>query len=398
MNLEDVAKKLKEVAGIPEDIFGGSKNGETVTPTYRQLMLIIHPDKFDGDAARIKIANEAFAQLTELRAAAERKVKAGTYGKRKVSAPPRKEAFHPMVIESKKGRYTLTAQVASGDLADLFLCYLNDSPLATAAFKIVKDGSDNDLIENEAAVLGKLYPPEAKEEKFYRFIPKLLDTLLVKGPGFQRRVNVLSWFPEHRGLDEVMRLHPDGVDFRDMVWMFKRVLHGVGFAHENGIIHGAILPPHVLIHPVDHGAKIVDWSYALQGGPATPKKKKGDRGFYDYVLDDSFLEEPHIKAISSPYRDYYAPEILEKKTPTPATDLYMAAKCAVALVGGDLAKNSMPDAMPKTVQGFFKRCLEHDPKKRPQHAWDAHGELDEILKKAVGKRAYRPFPMPPIVR
>jgi len=72
----------------------------------------------------------------------------------------------------------------------------------------------------------------------------------------------------------------------------------------------------------------------------------------------------------------------------------MAAKCAVALVGGDLKTNAMPKEIPPTVRAFFERCLHETSDKRPQNMWDAHEELDLILKAAVGKRAYRAFPMP----
>jgi len=56
-----------------------------------------------------------------------------------------------------------------------------------------------------------------------------------------------------------------------------------------------------------------------------------------------------------------------------------------------------PKEIPQTVRAFFERCLHEVPAKRPQNMWDAHEELDLILKAAVGKRAYRPFPMPEIL-
>jgi len=396
MELLTIATNIK-AAKCPEDIFGGPPDGSTVTPVYRQLILVIHPDHFDGKPTELATATEAFRLLAQLRGEAERKIKAGKYGQKKVKAPPPKEPFRPSVVEANGKRYILTDQVASGDLCDIFLCTIsNGSADHKAIFKIVKNGADNDLVENEIKVLAKLHAPGVKFDE--RFFPKTNDSFVIRGPGFQRQVNVLSWFPEHRGLDEVLRVFPDGIDYRDMVWMFKRILHGVGFAHENQIVHGALIPPHILIHPVDHGAKIIDWSYAVD---ITPKvkavKPKTHRSLYDLLdADDILTPDPHVKAISADYKLYYPPEILKKEIPTPASDIYMAAKCAVALVGGDLKTNAMPNEIPGTVRAFFERCLHAVPAKRPQNMWDAHEELDRILKAAVGKRTYRPFPMPEV--
>jgi len=299
--------------------------------------------------------------------------------------------MEPIAIEHKNKKYVLTDKLASGDICDVYNCVVfNGTNEYPVVFKVVKQSADNDLVENEAKILGRLYPPTAKDEKFYRFLPRVLDSFLVPS---QRRVNILPWFNEHRSLAEVLEAFPDGIDFRDMVWMFNRILHGIGFAHTNRIVHGALIPPHVLIHPTDHGAKIIDWSYAVD---ITPKKAKAKKGptLYDYLTDDTFLSNPHVKAISAPYKDFYAPEILAKETPTAATDIYMAAKCAVALVGGNVSTNQMPDSVPKLVRDFLKTCLWSVPSKRPQDAWDAHEEFDGVLKRAIGKRKYRPFPMP----
>lgn len=396
MELLTTAKRIKE-AKCPEDVFGGPADGSTIMSTYRQLILVIHPDHFEDKPKEFAIANEAFKLLTALRGDADRKVKAGTYGKRKVKAPPPKEPFRPSVIEAKGKKYILVDQLAVGDIADIFLATVtNGSAEHKVVFKLVKNGVDNDLLENEAKVLEKLYPPSAKDEKFYRFLPKVENTFIVRGPGYQRRVNILPWFQEHRGFDEILRVFPDGIDFRDMVWMFKRILHGVGFAHEKKIVHGALIPPHVMIHPVSHGAKLIAWSYAIDLTPKDTTPRRGGRGaLFDHLVDDD-LVALHVKAISTDYRAYYPPEILKKLTPTPAADLYMAAKCAVALVGGDVKTNAMPKEIPPPVRAFFENCLHVDPTKRPQNAWDAHETLDKLLLKTVGKRAYRPFPMPEV--
>ena len=41
--------------------------------------------------------------------------------------------------------------------------------------------------------------------------------------------------------------YPDGVDPRDVAWMWRRLLVALGLAHRAGVVHGAVLPEHVLI-------------------------------------------------------------------------------------------------------------------------------------------------------
>lgn len=391
MNLRARAKEIIDAdnAGRPEDIFG-AVDGGLVSAMYRRLMLEIHPDHFVDRDDEYALANRAFTSLTNLRSAAERKLKAGTYGNMAVKAEPPKRAFSPFAVSVRGRRCILDEHVASGDLSEVYTGYIGETEKNRYLFKVISDGTNNDLAQTEARVLDKLYPPGAKEERFYRFLPKMHDTFVLKGPGYQRRVNVMQWFPEHRGLDEVLRVFPDGIDFRDMVWMFKRILHGIGHAHENQVIHGALLPPHVMIHPVDHGAKIIDWSYAVELKPAAPKPSAG---YWGRPHADVYGTNPHVCAISNEYRDFYPPEVLERLTPSPATDIYIAARTCMALIGGT-SKVLIPPSLPRSVAAFFQRCLASHQGQRPQNAWDAHEELDHILQKAVGKRKYRPFPMP----
>jgi serine/threonine protein kinase len=233
--------------------------------------------------------------------------------------------------------------------------------------KVARHPMDNDLVDNEAKTLNELFPSAHKEEKFLRYIPQFYGTAFHGKNLF----TVLQHFKEAVSLEAVLRAYPKGIDYRDLAWMVKRAFAGLGFAHFNGFVHGAVIPPHILVQPLKHGGKIVDWAYAI--------KSKSHRS---------------IKAVSIDWKAYYAPEVFAKQFPTAATDVYMVAKCAVALLGGNLETNEMPPTVPKEIQDFFGKCLVAAPSKRPQVIWDLHDELEAILLKLVGKPAYRPFVMP----
>jgi serine/threonine protein kinase len=320
-------------------------------------------------------------------------------------------------IKGPRRTYERVKLVQSGDVADIYASsYEPGEP--TVVVKTAREAEDNDLIENEATIIGELYPSRAKDEGFYRYLPRLLDTFVTS----KRRVNVFPYFKEYVTLEDILKAYPAGIDYRDAAWMYKRLLVGIGFAHLQGVVHGAIVPSHVLVHPIGHGAKIVAWSYALNFAPPAPPDPdpvvdpkpapKVARSVWDRVHDENLYDEDvpgakaptrhtaldpkkaHIKAISVAYEHFYPPEVFAKQTPTPATDIFMAAKCMMALLGGNVETNTWPATVPMQIQAFLSASIMSAPRKRPQDAWDLHDAFDTLLGKLVGPRAYRPFSMP----
>jgi hypothetical protein len=360
--LDAVAARIREAA-TPEALFGpilGPKDHQlaTVEKLYRKLVSVVHPDKYKL-AAELSLAQVVFRKATEFHDLAKLKIDAGKYGD--LGAIMTKAVLEktPTTITAN-GQVYIVGDVLpqKGDICDLYSCSARGE---LVVFKIAQSPTDNDLVENEAKVLRRLFPPGTPEEKRYRYLPWLLDSFTFKGKENKtaRKANVLAYADGYYSLDEVRGAYSDGLDFRDIVWMFKRGLAALDFVHRQGIVHGAILPAHVLIHPTTHGAKIVDWCYAVEAGAP-------------------------IKAIVKAYRDSYAPEVLVKKPATSATDIYM-----LVLQMRRLMKNP-PEAMDR----FMRGCLLAAPSHRPQDAWALHEELDELLLRLVGKRKYRPLAMP----
>lgn len=253
--------------------------------------------------------------------------------------------------------------LADGDICDVHLCTLNSE--TKGIMKVARLSVDNDLVENEAEVLQALFPKESPEEEFYRYLPRLLHTSLYE----KRRVNVLPYFNEHVSFEAIQAAYPEGISHLDVAWMYKRLLVAIGFAHIRGYVHGAVLPPHFLVHPKNHGGRLLDWCYATKIGSP-------------------------IRAISTSLRSFYPPEVFKKEAANPTVDIYMAAKCIVHLLGGDVSSNEMPERVPLPIQEFFRRSLASLDSLRPPSAWDLHDEFDELLKKVVGPRTYRVFEMP----
>lgn len=368
-------------AKSPEDVFG-TVNGDVnerlalVKKSYHRIAKSVHPDRFNG-TAMVDRANTVFASLNKWRDEAEEKIRKGSYGDYKPYVPaPAAPVFTPQTIKAGKNTYVTTSVISHGDIADLYACVGEmDGKNRYLALKVAQSAADNDLLENEARVLRAMYPLNQPSEKMYRYLPKFYDSFLMKGKGANRRVNIIERLDDNGfySMAEVLAAFPGGLDYRDVVWMYKRLLVAIGFAHTQGVVHGAVIPTHVMVHPSAHGAKLVDWCYAVQD------YKKG---------------AGRVKAISKAYRGFYAPEILAKQAPTPATDIYMAAKCAVALLGGDVVTNVLPKAVPTPISVFLKACLLAPQSHRPDDAWALHDEFKGLLERVVGKPKYRPLTMP----
>jgi serine/threonine protein kinase len=346
-----------------------------------RVIQTVHPDHLGINAPKeqIIVAQTVFHELTVWRDRAEEKIKKGLYGDSKphVPAPAPSGTGVVQVIQTPKRKYIVTDLIAHGDLADLYRCaFTEGSDERHAVFKIARSAADNDLADAESKTLLAMYPAAQTPERFYRYLPKPIDSFLLKGEKGMgnRRVNVMELADGYVSLAEIIHAYPKGIDYRDAVWMFKRALAALWYVHRQKlVVHGAILPPHILVHPTGHGAKIVDWSYAVQG------------------WEDS---KGRVKAISKDYRTWYAPEVLSKGPPLPQTDLFMLGRCMIALLGGDVGTGQMPDAVPKEIRAFIMSLLVMNPARRPDDASKLHEEFDELLQRIVGKPKYRPLVMP----
>ncbi|MBM2621591.1 molecular chaperone DnaJ [Actinoplanes sp. LDG1-06] len=296
MRFAEAVERIERATSFGE--LGG--DGEA---TYRAYAKAVHPDAVSDD--RTAIATHAFATLSRL--------------------------YHQR-----------NQRVITGDIADLAA---GENGTLT---KVPRSPADNDLMEAEADALKIL---RDKGDPQYRpYAPKLIETYLHEdAERKRRRINVQERLVGFVPLTAVAKKR----DPRDTAWIWRRLLVGLGWAHRAGVIHGAVLEEHVLIHPEQHGLALVDWCYSGAS----------------------------VKAIVARQRDAYPPEVLNEKTASPATDIHMATSLMVRL----------SEDLPKPLRRFADGCLYDAPRMRPQDAWRLLHELDETLHNLYGPRKFRPF-------
>lgn len=339
-----------------------SASTEDIKKAFRRLAKKYHPDVNPGKEANFKDVSEAYEILSD---------------DKKRAQYDRGGLMKPFSLKTKGGTFRIEELVKSGDISDIYKGVRVDlSTPSPTAFKIVKNGRDNDLLENEAAVLKVLFPIDKEEEGKRRYLPRYWESVKLADGGTHRQVNVFPWLTNFYTLREVRDAFDGKLQMEHGVWMFNRILEGLDYVHKKGYIHGALTPDHVMIfssgeekHPYNHGAKLIDWSYS---------QKIGGK----------------IKAISPSCEDFYPPEILHKKDTSPSTDIYMAAKCIMYVLGGDVSNDSMPSHIPSYLSRFLKGCVLKSPQHRPTDAWDLHEELSAHLRTHYGPKKYVRFDMP----
>ncbi|SBT53706.1 BUD32 family EKC/KEOPS complex subunit [Micromonospora narathiwatensis] len=249
------------------------------------------------------------------------------------------------------GDYPLRRLAYAGDLADLY------DVGADRLLKLPRDPADNDLMAREARALRVI--AERGDPRHLPYVPRLVDSLRIRDAttGADRLANVLAAAPGLHSLAEVRRAYPDGLDPRDAAWMWRRLLVALGLAHRAGVVHGAVLPRHVLIEPDAHGLVLVDWCFSVVDGGAVPALVPG-------------------------HEDWYPPEVTGRRACGPGTDLALAARCLTWL---------MADRAPHDLRAFAAGCARPALQARPDDAWRLLGELDEVLERLYGPRTFRSF-------
>lgn len=340
-------------ATCPEDVFGVlDADAQALKRRYRELAAIVHPDH---NADRRQEANGAFHALQHWYGAAQEQLRRGGY-----AAPPR------ITATSRLHTYRGYEPPLHGDLSELFPVKLDSR---SVLLKVARLARDNDLLQGEARTLQRL--DRALEGQAVRaHFPALVeDFLLADLTGSRRQVNVLSREVGYVSLLDVIGAYPAGIAPGDAAWMFNRVLAVLGATHSLGIVHGALVPAHVLIRPGDHNGMLVDWCYSVPAGET-------------------------LKAISPPYADLYPAEVHERRPATAATDLFMAARCMVRLLGGTRGTRDLPAGVPRPMRALLDACLIPAPARRPDDAWQVLDDFREILARLYGPPVFRPFHMP----
>jgi hypothetical protein len=258
----------------------------------------------------------------------------------------------------------------SGDLADLSLVSDQIYPGSVGRWKetVVKrprlPALDLDLMTQEARALKKL---EHLNATYKQCVPSLI--------GFDPSTGtiVTEAFLGFFSAKDIHSLDPQ-LDLRTLIWMWKRLLGLLGWVHHLELIHGAILPPHVLFFPDNnmrggrdqrkHSVRLVDWCYSVE------------------------INAGKLSAWVPEYTSFYPPEVKAKKYLGPWTDIYMAAKLIVYMSGRSISD------FPNQIRDVLYKSLSDDYQSRYKKAGDAFESLKSAAEIEFGLPKFHRFILP----
>ncbi len=356
--VSDLDRMAAEVHGAADyrKIFTDIGDMAGIRKVYRHYARVLYPDVYPDPKDKKKAA-KAFERFDEMRVEAE-------------AALARGSSKFLLTVTTPRCTHELIQLIPGGDLCDVFESFSHPKgggDLASFA-KVARQPGDNDLLQAEAAAIRHLRG-DGSDPAHHPFFPELIDSFAYGERGQPaRQINVLAQLGGFYNLEQVKRAYPAGLIALDMAWMWRRLLYALGAAHRRSIVHGAVLPSHVMVLPEHHGLILTDWCYA---------SRATDDGSY-----------PPIKAIVESYRQSYPAEVLAKQPPDASTDIMMAARCMLWLTRDDI---------PKPFLAFFNGCLSSRQSARPSDAWELLQEFDELLERLGGPyfpRRFRPFTMP----
>lgn len=335
---------------------------------FAYLAQTIHPDHVD-EVHRTEAA-VAFQKLTELRSKADEAIGQNAYEKPFTSVAP--ASTHTVEISSKSRSYLLDGHAfKEGDFSVLYRGTCAEGEIIA---KIAREPSDNAWLEREAQILLKMKTPDPRdpEHPLKPYMPQLLESFFVKEGGRQFRVNIMRHVPDMVSVADIIEAFPNGLEPPQAAWVSRRVIAQAIAADMLGLVHGALTPDHTLVDPYKHEPLHIGWAHALSDPRATKAR-------ITHVVDR--------------WRDIYAPEVFDKKTPDHRTDIYMAGATLVRLLGGDVHKHSLPKAVPDAMAAVTLRAIEKSPAKRFQTGAEFLEEYTRTVRGIWG-RVYRPLAMP----
>jgi serine/threonine protein kinase len=335
-SLDEVESLLKKPA---KEIFNGDADR-----VMKDILLVCHPDRWvakpkddaDRAAALLKLANEKKASVDA-----------------KHSKPAE-------VVKSKKGEYVLHEIIAVGDVADVYQASSDGKEFVAKVSRI--PGGDK-ILEREKAVLDKLFKA-SKMDAFSRYLPTLVESFPIKD-AIAKRVNVFTPSVGLVGVEEVHAKRPV-VEPKHLAWMFNRMLEILAFAHNQGVVHGAFVPCHLLINPANHGLVVIGWGQSVDVGGV-------------------------IKSAPAKYIGWYPPEVKAKKPVGPGTDLWLACQTLIYLAGGDPATKRMPITVPKGFSSFIQGCMLDGLSMRPSDLWSLQDDYRKMLLDVLGPQKFHEF-------
>ena len=259
--------------------------------------------------------------------------------------------------------------IARGELSDVYLARRARWPTERVLLKVLRDSQNAALLEHEWEVLEQLQDSSAQGAASFtlRLPQPVARGQFTHGPHAGRHVLALRWTSGFVHTFEAVRsAWPSGIPPGVSVWMWRRILESLSFIHRSGFVHGAVLPPHLLVQHHEHGVKLVGFACAQRQGNA-------------------------LRALPARFESFYPEHLLRSRLLTPEADLEMSARCIAAVLGGDPSRGTVPATVPAALAALVRQVATGGWR---QEAWTLREHVGEVGRAAFGPPSFHPLEMP----
>jgi len=262
--------------------------------------------------------------------------------------------------------------IAHGDIADVYTGQRARWPTELVIIKLLRDRSNSKLLDNEWETLQTLHRSDARgaDTSTMSLPQSVIHGDIRTGLHAGTRVSIFRWESGFRhSLEDVIRAYPQGIPPRASIWLWRRILETLSFIHASAMVHGAVLPSHILVQENEHGARLVGYGCAGRTGEK-------------------------ISTVASRSESFYHRLERSRMNLTAQLDLAMSARCIVAVLGGDPATASLPASIPGPLAGIVQRIASIQPNAGSnENAWTIREELGAIANQVYGPPQFAPIVM-----
>lgn len=280
----------------------------------------------------------------------------------------------PAWVSIGSSHWALDQCIAHGDISEVYSAQRARWPTELVILKLLRDGEDSGRFDNEWEALQALQRSEAPgADTFTTLIPQpVIHGDITAGMHSGKRASVFRWESGfHHTFEDVFQAYPKGIPPRASIWVWRRILEVLSFIHASGMVHGAVMPPHLLIQENEHGVRLVGYSFAGRSGEK-------------------------LRPVPQGYESFYPKPVKSHSNLTAQLDIMMSARCIAAILGGDPATAEVPAAVPAQLASIVQRIALTDPAgKASEDAWTIREELGEIANEVFGAPQFIPIVMPP---
>jgi hypothetical protein len=293
------------------------------------------------------------------------------------------------VVSIVNRNWAIGRLVAHGEVSDVYTARRARWPTENALLKVLRESHEAAPFHHEWRVLLQLQASTAAgAERFTQRMPQPILQAAVKGGTLAGSpAMLLRWAPGFTHTFESVRRHfPRGIEPRASIWIWRRILEALTFIHASGFVHGAVLPPHLLIEDGEHGVRLVGFRNAgrLGGEPSPP---------------------------SPAFASMYPRGLMQLGRLTPALDIAMSARCIAFVLGGDAATGEVPSAVPAPLAAEIARAAAGDttgitgitggpdaaasaPGTAGADAWALSERLGALARQVYGPPSFCPLTLP----